>query len=119
MVFATFEHPAGAPRDDATALSRALALPVWQRPRTEPEILVELSYPTAAVQDHRFATVADVHWGPLFRPSPEEAPEPARPASGCGWTEPLGAYPPQPEIVHRNAPLQVLSGAPRFVGWIA
>lgn len=32
QVFATFEHPAGAPRDDATAMSQALALPLWQAP---------------------------------------------------------------------------------------
>jgi hypothetical protein len=118
-IFATFEHPAGAPRDDATALSRALALPFWQRLRTGLEILVELAYPTDAVEGYRFPTVADSGWVYMFHPAPEEAPDGERSESYCGWTEPLGPYPPQPEIIHDNAPLQVLSGPPRFVGSIA
>lgn len=118
-VFATFEHPDGAPRDDATALSRALALPFWPGPRTKQEILFELSYPTDAVDGLRFPTVADAGWIHLFRPAAEEVPDGDRPATCCGWTEPLGPYPPQPEIIHDNAPLQVLSGPPRFVGSIA
>jgi hypothetical protein len=118
-IFATFEHPAGAPRDEATALSRALALPFWQRLRTGLEILVELAYRTDAVEGYRFPTVADSGWVHLFRPAPDEAPASERSASCCGWTEPLGPYPPQPEIIHDNAPLRVLSGPPRFVGSIA
>jgi hypothetical protein len=117
-VFATFEHPAGAPRDDAEALSRPLALPMWQGPRSKIEILVEMSYPTDAVMDYRFPTAADAGWLHLFRPAPEEEPDDARPETCCGWTAPLGAYPPQPEIVHKNAGLQVLSEPPRFVGSI-
>jgi hypothetical protein len=117
-VFATFECPSGAPRDDATALSRALALPLWQGPRTKQEILFELSYPTDAVTNHRFPTVADAGWLYLFQPAPEEAPQKSRPGSCCGWTKPLGGHPAQPEIVHDNASLQVLSEPPRFVGSI-
>ncbi|HEX4960690.1 MAG TPA: hypothetical protein VF173_07610 [Thermoanaerobaculia bacterium] len=117
-VFATFEHPDGAPRDDAGALSRALALPLWQRLRTN-EILFEMAYPTDAVDGHKFPTVADAGWVHLFRPASEEASDGGRPSSCCGWTEPLGAYPPQPEIIHDNAPLHVLSEPPRFVGSIA
>jgi hypothetical protein len=116
-VFATFEHPEGAPRHDATAMSRALALPLWQWPHSRLELL-ELAYPTDAVEGYRFPTIADAGWVHLFRPAPEEAPDSERPASCCGWTEPLGAYPPQPEIVHDNASLAVLSGPPRFVGSI-
>jgi hypothetical protein len=117
-IFATFEHPAGAPRDDAEALSRALALPLWQGPRSKMEILVEMSYPTDAVADYRFPTAADAGWIHLFHPAPEEEPDSGRPETCCGWTAPLGPYPPQPEIVHDNAGLQVLSEPPRFVGSI-
>ncbi|MFY9824724.1 MAG: hypothetical protein WAM82_25325 [Thermoanaerobaculia bacterium] len=117
-VFATFEHPGGAPRGNAVAMSRALALPLWQWPHSEVELL-ELAYPTDAVDGYRFPTVADAVWIHLFRPAPEEAPDSGRPASCYGWTEPLGAYPPQPEIVHDNALLKVLSGPPRFVGSVA
>jgi hypothetical protein len=117
-VFATFDHLAGAPRDDAEALSRALSLPLWQGPRSGIEILVEMSYPTDAVADHRFPTVADAGWIHLFRPAPEEEPDSGRPETCCGWTEPLGPYPPQPEIVHDNAELRILSEPPRFVGSI-
>jgi hypothetical protein len=117
-VFATFEHPAGAPRDDAKALSQALALSFWQNPRGGMELLVELTYPTDAVQNHRFPTIADAGWGCFFHPSPEEPPDGAKSSSCCGWSEPLGPHPPQPEIVHDNAPLQVLSHPPRLVGAI-
>ena len=117
-VFATFEHPSGAPREDAEALSRALALPLWQRRREDLTILIELTYPTDAVEDHRFPTVADSGWIQYFRPAPEEVPNGERPDSCCGWTEPLGSYPKQPEIIHDNAPLQVLSEPPRLVGTI-
>ena len=117
-VFATFEHPAGAPRDDAEALSRALALLMWQGPRSKIEILVEMSYPTDAVTDCRFPTAADAGWIHLFRPAPEEEPDSGRLETCCGWTAPLGPYPPQPEIVHDNAGLQILNEPPRFVGSI-
>lgn len=61
-VFATFEHDQPAPRDDATTLSRALALLFWGRVRTREEILFELSYPTDSVTDPRFPTVAEAGW---------------------------------------------------------
>ena len=118
-VFATFEHAAGAPRDDAEALSRALALPLWQGPRSRIEILIEMAYPTEAVVDYRFPTVADAGWIHLFSPAPEDEPAGGRPETCCGWTRPLGPYPPQPEIVHDNARLQILSEPPRFVGSIS
>jgi hypothetical protein len=117
-VFATFEHPDGAPRGDATAMSQALALPLWQAPRSGLEILIELAYATDMVGDYRFPTVADAGWIHLFQPSSEEAPDSAKPDSCCGWTKPLGPHPAQPEIIHDNAPLQVLSGPPRLVGEI-
>src|SRR6266545_1292434 len=66
-VFATFEHDQPAPRDDATALSRALALLFWGRARTKEEILFELSYPTDSVADPRFPTVAEAGWSSLFQ----------------------------------------------------
>ena len=50
-VFATFEHAAGAPRGDATAMADALALRV-RRTDDEP-ILFEYCYDTAATANHR------------------------------------------------------------------
>ena len=117
-VFATFDHPEGAPREEAKGLSQALSLSFWQNPRREMELLVEFAYPTDAVQNHRFPTVANAGWGCLFRPAPEETPDGTRLSTCFGWTEPLGAHPPQPEIVHDNAQLQVLSHPPRLVGAI-
>jgi hypothetical protein len=111
-VFATFEHPGGAPRDDAPALAQALALPT----RTDEALLIELSYPTKAVNDTRFPTVADAGLMPRFRPAPEVEPSSGYPETCCGWTEPLGAQPPQPELVHANAALTVLDRPPRLVG---
>jgi hypothetical protein len=115
-VFATFDHEAGAPRHDPLALSQALALPLWSRPRLGDEILVELDYPTDAVAHHRFPTVADAGWGHLFAPASETAPDDGTPATCCGWTEPLYGQIAQPEIVHDNAPLQILDVPPRLVG---
>lgn len=117
-VFATFDHPEGAPREDAKRLSQALSLSFWQNPRRDMELLVELTYSTDAVRNHRFPTIADAGWGCLFRPAPEQVPDGSIPTACCGWTEPLGPHPPQPEIVHDNAPLQVLSEPPRLVGAI-
>ena len=103
-VFATFEHDEPAPRDDATALSRALALLFWERARTKEEILFELSYPTDSVADPRFPTVAEAGWSSLFQPAEEQIPDPGSPRTCCGWTRPLGPHLAQPEIVHDNAP---------------
>lgn len=114
-VFATFEHSGGAPRHDATALSQALALSCWQWTGRGPELLVELTYPSERVSDPRFPTVAEAEWTHLFRPASEEPPRADRPASCCGWTEPLGGQPAQPEIVHDNAPLAVAHKPPRFL----
>jgi hypothetical protein len=114
MVFATFEHPAGAPRNHAGRMAAALALP--RRPRTEGEILVEFSYSTDSVTNHRFPTVADAGWIQEFQPAPEEEPDSARRETCYGRTRPLGPWPPQPELVHENKPLRILEGPPRFVG---
>lgn len=96
QVFATFEHPAGAPRDDATAMSQALALPLWQAPRSGLELLIELAYATDTVGGYRFPTVADAGWIHLFQPSSEDAPDswpgnPARPAWEALLTRPESA----------------------------
>jgi hypothetical protein len=115
-VFATFEHSAPLPRDDARALSLALALGFWGRPRSRVELVIELSYPARAVTDTRFPTVADVGLGHLFRPAQEIAPDPATPGTCCGWTDPLGGHPPQPELVHANAEVRILDHPPRLVG---
>jgi hypothetical protein len=117
-VFATFEHVEATPRDDAAALSKALALPFWQRPRTTEEILFELSYQTEAVPDHRFPTVAEAGWHPLFQPAEERLPAESDPRTCFGWTRPVGPDAAQPEIVHRNSPLAVLRASPRWVGRI-
>ncbi len=114
-VFATFDQGAGAPRHDPVALSQALALPFWGRPRAGDEILVELTYRTDDVADHRFPTVADAGWGHLFSPASETAPDDAAPDTCCGWTAPLQGH-AQPEIVHANASLHVLDSPPRLVG---
>jgi hypothetical protein len=116
VVFATFDHPAGAPRTDACALADALALPFLGEPRTADEMLIELSYPTRAVVETRFPTVADAGLAHLFRPAPEVEPSPAEPRTCCGWTEPIGSHPPQPEVVHANAAAGILDRPPRFVG---
>ncbi|HEV7509699.1 MAG TPA: hypothetical protein VGS07_32805 [Thermoanaerobaculia bacterium] len=114
MVFATFEHPVGAPRNHAGNMAAALALP--RRPRIEEEILVEFSYSTDSVSNYRFPTVADAGWIQEFQPAPELEPDPARRETCCGWTRPLGPWPPQPELVHENKSLRILDGPPRFVG---
>lgn len=112
-VFATFEHNTGAPRADASAMAQALGLPV--RPGRE-EILIEVSYSTDSVRNHRFPTIADAGWTHEFQPSSEVAPDPAVPETCCGWTRPLGSWPPQPELVHENRSLKILSAPPRLVG---
>lgn len=113
VVFATFEHSAGAPRDQALGMAEALALPV--RPRRE-EILVELTYEVGSVSNHRFPTVADAGWTHEFQPALEVEPNDGHPKSQWGWTRPLGSWPPQPELVHDNRSLGVLDGPPRFLG---
>jgi hypothetical protein len=115
-VFATFEHPGGAPRDDALGIAEALALPLMTSTTSVDEWLVEFSYPTDKVTDHRFPTVADAGEHALFEPAPEVAPDPAAPKTCTGWTRPLGKHRPQPEIAHRNDSLRVLNRAPRLVG---
>lgn len=115
-VFATFEHDGTAPRDDARALADALALPVLLRVGAGEEILFELSYQRDSVQGYRFPTVADAGWFHLFQPAPEVAPGPTQLHTLWGWTRPLGGQQSQPEIVHENAPLRVVDGAPRLVG---
>jgi hypothetical protein len=117
-VFATFEHGQPAPRDDATALSRALALLFWERARTKEEILFELSYPTDSVADPRFPTVAEAGWSSLFQPAAEQIPDPGSPHTCCGWTRPLGLQFAQLEIVHDNAPVTIVETPLRWVGRI-
>jgi hypothetical protein len=117
VVFATFDHPGGAPRSDARGLAEALALPFWAGPRAGDELLIELGYPAAAVSETRFPTIADAGLMHLFRPAPEMAPRAGQRATWCGWTEPAGGvHPPQPELVHANAPVAILDQPPRFVG---
>jgi hypothetical protein len=118
QVFATFEHVEATPRDDAAALSKALALPFWKRPRTTEEILFELSYQTEAVPDHRFPTVAEAGWHSLFQPADERLPDESDPRTCFGWTRPIGPAAAQPEIVHPNSSLAVLRISPRWVGRI-
>jgi hypothetical protein len=115
-VFATFEHSAGPSRTNARALSEALALPFWGMPRTTDELLIELSYPTGGVTETRFATVADAGLMHLFRPAHDLEPSPSDPLTWHGWTQPIGTHPPQPELVHANAPISILDHPPRFVG---
>ena len=112
MVFATFEHVGGAPRNDARALAQALALPL----RASDRILVELSYPTDSVGNYRFPTVADVGWTHEFQPAQELAPDSLRPESCYGRTRPAGEETSQPELVHCNEFLHILDSPPRLVG---
>ncbi|MFY9824378.1 MAG: hypothetical protein WAM82_23585 [Thermoanaerobaculia bacterium] len=112
IAFATFDHEGEAPRNDARALAQILALPV----RSSDKVLVEYSYPTDAVRDYRFPTVADVGWMHEFQPAPELAPDSARPETQVGWTRPIGGGVSQPELVHGNEALRVLDRPPRLVG---
>jgi hypothetical protein len=112
MAFAAFDHAGGAPRDDARALAQLLALPV----RSSDKVLVEYSYATDSVGNYRFPTVADVGWMHEFQPAPELAPDPTRPETLVGWTQPVGGGVPQPELVHSNETLRVLDRPPRLVG---
>jgi hypothetical protein len=116
VVFATFDHDGNAPRDDARALADALALPVLLRLGAGEEILFEFFYKRDVVQGHRFPTIGDAGLFHLFHPAPEVAPDPANRQTLWGWTWPLGGQQPQPEVVHENAPLQVIDGAPRLIG---
>jgi hypothetical protein len=116
VVFATFEHKAGAPRSSALAMIEALALPVLVRISGDEEILFELTYETDSVADYRFPTVADAGSWHLFEPAQEWAPDPVAPATCWGWTKPVGTHPPQPEIVHSNESLRILRASPRFLG---
>jgi len=117
-VFATFDHPGGAPRGDALDMAQALALPAASSPVSVDEAMVEFSYPTDSVRNHRFPTVADAGDHPLFEPAKEIPPNPGAPETCTGWTRPIGKHSPQPEIVHRNNSLRVLDRAPRLVGRI-
>jgi hypothetical protein len=118
VVFATFEHAAGFPRQSPRSLAEALGLNVAHGAGPDAPFLVELTYATDAVTDHRFPTVADALWFDLFEPAPERPPDPGEPQTCYGWTRPLGAQDPQPEVVHANAPLRVLAGPPDWVGRI-
>lgn len=114
VVWATFRHKKGTPRHDAKGMAEALALPL----RATDTILIELSYSTDRVQNHRFPTVADAGLIHLFRPAREVPPDPGKRRTWWGWTKPIGPWPAQPEVVHDNASLAVLRRAPRFVGRI-
>jgi hypothetical protein len=115
-VFATFDHPGGAPRNDAARLANAMALPAILRAGTGDQMLFEFAYDRDSVRGHRFPTVADAGDFHLFLPAAEIPPDPSVPQSLCGWTKPLGGEPCQPEIVHENATFDIVKDAPRFVG---
>jgi hypothetical protein len=115
-IFATFEHPGGAPRDSAQGMADALAHPVLSSSSPSYQFLFELTYPTYAVTYHRIPTVADAGWFPYFKPAPEEKPDAAVPRTCSGWTEPFGGQVPQPELVHDNQPLKIVIGPPRLLG---
>ncbi len=116
-VFATFEHGGGPARSDARALAEALALPWLSNPAVGGEaLLLELRYPSAEVAEVRFPTVADAGTTHLFRPAKDQEPADGDPSTCYGWTEPFGAHPPQPELVHASAPASILDAPPRFVG---
>lgn len=88
------------------------------RKPAEREPVVEFSYRTDLVTAPRFPTVADAGWNPSFKPAPEREPDGSVPATCWGWTEPLGPWPPQPEIVHDNAGLRILDRPPRLIGMV-
>jgi hypothetical protein len=116
VVWATFRHKKGTPRHDAKGMAEALALPLPSRATST--ILLELSYPRDKVSNHRFPTVADAGLIHLFRPARDVPPDPKKRRTCWGWTNPIGRWPAQPEIVHDNASLAVLRRAPRFLGRI-
>jgi hypothetical protein len=118
-VFATFDMGGTVPRDDARAMADALALPVLLRLSGPDQILFVFSYTRDAVHGIRFPTVADAGLFHLFQPADEVLPDPSVPQTLWGWTRPLRGQQAQPEIVHANAPLQVLDRPPTFVGRIS
>ncbi|MCX7049793.1 MAG: hypothetical protein NTX50_30465 [Candidatus Sumerlaeota bacterium] len=118
-VWATMELSAGADRDDAQFMAEALALPVLLElasSSAQDAVLYEFRYPSKAVRNHRFPTVADAGSYYLFSPSPEIEPSIDRPETCTGWTLPLNGRPSQPELLHDNMPLSMLSKAPRILG---
>jgi hypothetical protein len=117
-IFATFEHSRGAPRDNATEMVKALALPAVVASRVGDDFLYEFSYLSKLLGNLCIPTVADAGWFPLFEPAPEVRPDPVRPETCCGWTKPVGPQQPQPEVVHANAPMELLMGAPQLIGRI-
>ena len=118
VVFATFEFgaPARLPRGDARQIAEALGLRAAARRPGREDVLVELTYPAKRVGRIRVPTVADAEWNDLFDPAPERVPDPGQPETCYGWTRPLGPQVPQPEVVHENRSLKVLTGPPRLVG---
>jgi hypothetical protein len=115
-VFATFRHAGSPPDCDPGAISDAFALPLVPPASGLETILVRFNYETSSVSDYRFPTVADVGWFDLFWPAPYRWPNVGDPKTLVGWTKPLNSQKPQPEIVHSNASLTVLTAPPFFVG---
>lgn len=111
-VFATFGRQPGNARQTV----EALAHPVLVSPLSGEEFLFLLRYRSSDVEDHRIPTVADAAWFPLFEPAPDVPPDPRVFDSCFGWTKPLGGQRAQPELVHRNSSLKIVSEAPSFVG---
>lgn len=116
VVFATFESAAGPPRNSPIELAEALGLGVARSRAIDRAFLVELEYEAVAVAEPRIPTVADAGWFDLFRPAAEAPPDAGDLKTCYGWTGPLGAQAPQPEIVHANASLRVVVDGPRWIG---
>jgi hypothetical protein len=116
-VFATFNDTAApVDRDDATAVSNALALPLTLFDARDGMFLYELAYDRTSIADIRFPTVADAGTVYLFRPCDDVPPHSEHPRACFGRTDALEGEHDQPELVHANAPLSVLTKPPRFVG---
>ena len=117
FAFATFGNatiPHGA---SARHVAECLALPcVVPDGKPRRRFLVKLSYPKATVQNHRFPTFAEAETFPYFQPAEEEAPDPSVEARCVGWTKPIGAGSKQPELIHDNASLRILSSRIELLG---
>jgi hypothetical protein len=117
VVFATFDDSsAPVDRDDSFAVANALALPLTLFDDRDEMFLYEFRYLTASVSGYRFPTIADAGLAHLFRPADDIVPHADHPRACFGRTLALENEHGQPELLHTNAPLTVLSAVPRFVG---
>ena len=111
IAFATFEDGTLTNASDAKFISECLALPCAIRAYSlnRTRNLFKLIYPCSDVVNHQFPTFADVENFPYFEPIGEDSAE-------LGKTRPLCGGPSQPEFIHKNTSLNILSEPIVWVG---